>query len=185
MTLAAQVRSTMVAPEYGHPAVRETAGGTGPCRVCLQRFRVGEEERLLFTYRPRGGEGTLGAPGPVFIHASECPQYRAATFPPDLYSLPIVLEAWATGNRIPQARQVSGDQADTALAELFADPDVAFVHVRHGEAGCHIARVSRGPLPAQDPLSNGPPNLDAVADHDHHEVFAHFDATGISGARTW
>jgi hypothetical protein len=147
VSFAAQVRRTRVAPEYGHPAILETARGTGPCRVCLQRFQVGVDERVLFTYRPQGGEGTLGAPGPVFIHAEECPQYRAAAFPADLYSLPLVLEAWATGNRIPQARQVSGEQADAALAELFADPDVAFVHVRHGEAGCHIARVSRGPLP--------------------------------------
>lgn len=153
MALAAQVRHTMAAPEYGHPAVREIARGTGPCRVCLQRFQVGEDERLLFTYRPRGGDGTLGAPGPVFIHAKECAQYRGAAFPADLYSLPIVLEAWATGNRIPQARRVRGDQADAALEGLFADPDVAFVHVRHGEAGCHIARVSRGTLAAQEPVT--------------------------------
>lgn len=141
---ADDVRRTMLAPEYGHPVVRETARGTGPCRVCLRRFRVGEEERLLFTYRPRAGAGTVGAPGPVFIHAERCPQYRGTSFPNDLYSLPVMLEAWAENNRIPQARRVDGSEVDDALNELFADPEVEYVHVRHGEAGCHIARVSRG-----------------------------------------
>ena len=146
-SIAEEVRATMLSPQYGHPVVRERARGTGPCRSCLQRFEVGVEERLLFTYRPQSGSGTLGAPGPVFIHAATCRQYRGEAFPEDLYSLPIILEAWASDNRIPDARRVQGAEADAVLEELFADRDVEYVHVRHGEAGCHIARVSRGALP--------------------------------------
>jgi hypothetical protein len=142
--LAAKVRETLRAPEYGHPVVRELAGGTGPCRACLEQFKVGQEDRLLFTYRPAGGDGTLGAPGPVFIHAAPCRQYRGAGFPPGLRSLPLLIEARARGNRIPSARAVPGADVDAVLDEFFADPDVDYLHVRHGEAGCHIARVSRG-----------------------------------------
>lgn len=36
------VRKTRRAPDYGHPAHRETATGYGPCRHCLRTFRVGE-----------------------------------------------------------------------------------------------------------------------------------------------
>lgn len=148
-SIAEEVRRTMVSPEYGHPVVREVAQGTGPCRACLQPFRVGKEQRLLFTYRPQGHDSTVGAPGPVFIHAERCPQYRGAAFPADLYSLPIILEARAGDNRIPEARRVTGAEADAALDELFMNPDVEYIHVRHGEAGCHIARVSRGALMEQ------------------------------------
>lgn len=147
--IAAEVRETMLSPGYGHPVVREVARGTGPCRSCLRRFEVGAEERLLFTYRPEAGGGTIGAPGPVFIHAESCDQYRGTSFPADLHVLPIILEAWASDNRIPAARRVQGSDADAALAELFADPDVEYIHVRHGEAGCHIARVNRGSLPRE------------------------------------
>ena len=143
----AEVRHTLRAPEYGHPVVEETAKGTGPCRACLAPFRVGEERRLLFTYRPTSDDGTLGAPGPVFIHADPCPQYRGERFPERLGAFPLLVEARARGNRIPQARRVTGADADAVLGELLADPDVAYLHVRHGEAGCHIARVNRGPLP--------------------------------------
>ena len=146
--LTSEVRQTLRAPEYGHPVLRELAGGTGPCRACLEQFKVGQEERLLFTYRPAGGDGTLGAPGPVFIHASPCRQYRGTGFPLGLRSLPLLIEARVGGNRIPAARSVFGTEVDAVLEELFANPQVDYLHVRHGESGCHIARVDRGDRPA-------------------------------------
>lgn len=145
--LTEAVRRTMRSPEYGHPAVREIATGTGPCRACLEQFEVGVEERLLFTYRPAGADGNVGAPGPVFIHARDCTQYRGNVFPPALRSLPLLVEARAGENRVPFARRVSGEEIDAVLAELLADPQVKYVHVRNAEAGCHIARADRGPGP--------------------------------------
>ena len=138
-----EVRRTMKSPEYGHPAVKEVAKGTGPCRACLEQFRVGEEERILFTYRPASDSGNVGAPGPVFIHAEACQQYRGSTFPPGLKSLPLLIEAVARDNRIPVSRRVEGTDVDTVLTELLANPEVEYLHVRHGEAGCHIARINR------------------------------------------
>jgi hypothetical protein len=146
--LTREVRETSLSPGYGHPVVRETARGTGPCRACLEQFQVGKEERLLFTYRPTSRDGMLGAPGPVFIHARDCRQFRGTAFPPDLLSLPLLIEAWATGNRIHSARQATGSEVEKVVRELLEDPRTAYLHVRHGEAGCHIASVDRGPLPA-------------------------------------
>ena len=146
--LTQEVRQTRRSPGYGHPVVGEVARGTGPCRACLEPFKVGREERLLFTYRPASREGMLGAPGPVFIHTRECRQYRDTGFPPGLLSLPLLIEAWASGNRIHSARKVTGAETEEVLAELLEDPETAYLHVRHGEAGCHIASVDRGPLPA-------------------------------------
>jgi hypothetical protein len=142
-----EVRRTMRSPEYGHPAILEVAKGTGPCRACLEPFRAGEDERLLFTYRPEGGNGTIGAPGPVFIHARSCTQYRGSTFPAALHAFPVIIEARAGDNRVPVAHAGTGADADAILTRLFTDSDVDFVHVRHGEAGCHMLRVDRGPLP--------------------------------------
>jgi len=146
--LTREVRETGLSPGYGHPVVRETARGTGPCRACLEQFQVGKEERLLFTYRPPSREGMLGAPGPVFIHARECRQYRGSSFPPGLLSLPLLIEAWAVGNRIHSARRATGPEVEKVVGELLEDPQTAYLHVRHGEAGCHIASVDRDPGPA-------------------------------------
>jgi hypothetical protein len=145
-TLTAEVRETRRSPEYGHPVHQEVAAGTGPCRACLEQFRVGEEERILFTYRPPTGNGNLGAPGPVFIHADRCQQYRASSFPPGLRSLPLVIEGIAKDDRVPESRRATGDEIDAALTDLLDNPEIEYLHVRHGVAGCHIARVHRGAL---------------------------------------
>ena len=138
-----EVRRTMKSPEYGHPAYQEVAGGTGPCRVCFEQFHVGKEERILFTYRPASAGGNLGAPGPVVIHARRCQQYSGSSFPPGLKSLPLLIEGIARDNRIPASRKATGEDVDAALGELLANPDVEYLHVRHGEAGCHIVRIDR------------------------------------------
>jgi len=138
-----EVRSTRRSPEYGHPVVEETARGTGPCRACLDVFRVGEESRLLFTYRAPGGMGTLGAPGPVFIHSRTCTRYVGNSFPPGLHSLPLFVEGRAHGNRIVMAGSADGNTIDQVLQEYLGNPAVDFIYIRHGEAGCFIARVDR------------------------------------------
>src|SRR5947208_9413526 len=69
--LARAVRTSLASPQYGHPAHLEVATGYGPCRLCLDTFREGEEERILFTYQPFTDPEALPAPGPVFIHRAE------------------------------------------------------------------------------------------------------------------
>ena len=138
-----EVRNTMRSPGYGHPVVREVATGTGPCRACFGLFDVGADERLLFTYRPRSEDGTLGAPGPVVIHARACSHYEGNALPEGLRRLPLFIEARASGNRVLEARTAHGEDADAVLSAMLDDAAVDYLYVRHGEAGCHIARVDR------------------------------------------
>ena len=141
--LAEEVRQTMRAPGYGHPAHRELARGTGPCRRCLRTFAVGEEDRILFTYQPFEEEGSLPAPGPVFIHADGCNRYVGETLPEDLRSLPLVFEAYETGGRLIAQERAGVAASDERLRDVFLRTNADYVHIRHGEAGCFIAKVSR------------------------------------------
>jgi len=141
--LTDEVRRTLRSPGYGHPVMAEVAGGTGPCRQCLQTFDVGVDRRLLFTHRPLADGGTITAPGPVFIHERECPRYDSAEFPEGLASLPLAIEARADAGRVLQCRLGSGDSARQAVEELLVDPAVTHLYLRHAEAGCFIARVDR------------------------------------------
>jgi hypothetical protein len=146
--IACEVRASRAAPGYGHPAHAEVAKGYGPCRSCLRAFRVGAEERLLFTYDAFGGLEEYPSPGPVFIHREDCARWEGDGFPPELRDLPLMLEGYAAG-RLPVAREgVSGGDVDGALARLLAHAGVDYVHVRNAEAGCFIARVERVPSPA-------------------------------------
>jgi hypothetical protein len=142
-SLSEEVRRTRLAPGYGHPVHGELATGTGPCRSCLRLFDVGRDERLLFTYRPWSGEGAVGAPGPVFIHARECHRFDGAGVPEDLLGLDLLLEARTHDGRTIGSERAAGGSVERRLGELLGGTEVDFVFIRHGEAGCHIARVER------------------------------------------
>jgi hypothetical protein len=141
--IADEVRRTRRSPGYCHPAHLEIASGTGPCRCCLEPFVPGQDQRLLFTYRPRASDGSLMAPGPVFIHAAHCRAFDAPGFPEALRSLPLAFEARASGSRVTEISARDDAPAEAQMKVLFEDHHAGWLHVRHAEAGCFIARVDR------------------------------------------
>lgn len=141
--IAEAARASLRSPQYGHPAHRELATGTGPCRHCLRTFSVGQEARLLFTYQPFLEPGSLPAPGPVFIHADGCDRYDDQALPPDFRSLPIVVEGFASGGKLRFQQQVANEPPETVVERAFQTPGVRYLHLRNGEAGCFMARVDR------------------------------------------
>lgn len=140
--IAEEVRRTLKAPVYGHPAHVELARGLGPCRLCLRPFRKGEEDRVLFTYNPFRAEAELPCPGPVFVHKEPCSRYEDPGFPPGLAGLPLTVEGYDRGGAGVLRLRLNGDPA-TAVAEVLADSRVAYAHLRNTEAGCFVARVER------------------------------------------
>jgi hypothetical protein len=140
---AAEVRESMIAPEYGHPAHRSLAQGYGPCRQCLRTFAIGRDERILFTYQPFREPGSLPAPGPVFIHAEACERYDAPALPPDLRSLPLVFESYADGARLLAQERIGVGASEQLLEKLMSQTGADYAHIRNGEVGCFIARVTR------------------------------------------
>src|SRR6187549_1304753 len=141
--VADEVRRTRHSPGYGHPAHQELAGGTGPCRCCLKPFVPGRDQRLLFTWRPPGADGDLMAPGPVFIHAQHCAAYDGNGFPEDLRVLPLAFEARLSGSRVSELSRRDDVSAEAQMRVLFEEHAAEWLHLRHAEAGCFIARVDR------------------------------------------
>jgi len=139
-----QVRSTLKSPQYGHPAHVEPAAGYGPCRACLKQFRVGQEERILFTYNPFAGLDAYPSPGPIFIHADACESFsQVEKFPDELRNLPLTLEAYGDDRQILGRERPNADQIEAAIQRCFEISAVRYIHVRNTEAGCFIARVER------------------------------------------
>ena len=141
--VADEVRRTRLSPGYGHPVHLEIARGTGPCRCCLKPFVAGQDQRLLFTFRPRGDDGSLMAPGPVFIHAGHCEAFAGAGFPEELRALPLAFEARETASRVSELSARPDVPAEAQIDVLFRDYEARWLHLRHAEAGCFIARVDR------------------------------------------
>ncbi|MDP9122466.1 MAG: DUF1203 domain-containing protein [Acidobacteriota bacterium] len=152
--LTAQVRATLKSPQYGHRAHVETATGYGPCRSCLDVFRTGQDERILFTFDPFAGLDDYPSPGPVFIHRLPCKRHPETSFPAALRHLPLALEGYGRGRWLVAREPATGDGLDAAIARLFAHPAIDYIHVRNGGAGCYIARLDR----PQDPADPSPPS---------------------------
>jgi hypothetical protein len=142
--IAATARETMKSPQYGHPAHVEVARGTGPCRLCLQTFTVGGEERLRFTYKPLTAPDALpAAPGPVFIHSLGCQRYDGDVLPEALRRLPLIVEGYDAGGTLVAQQRVGSARFETVLEGVLKSGVVEYAHLRNAEAGCFIARIDR------------------------------------------
>ncbi|MFF5478397.1 DUF1203 domain-containing protein [Streptomyces sp. NPDC012935] len=146
-TALKELRSADDAGRRTVPVTDEEGGA--PLRCCLRRSAPGERIALV-SYAPQrrwaAGNGVDPGPydeqGPVFIHAGECGG-------PDGGALPFAgahrtVRRYSRDGRILGGRLVEPGDFEVAFAEAFADPGVAFVHVRAVEYGCFLYEVRRG-----------------------------------------
>lgn len=129
------------------------AEGGSPLRCCLRRSRAGERI-MLVSYAPLRGwarergvdPGPYDEVGPVFVHGGPCGGPEGTGYPVGLHGAQRMLRAYDARGRIRGGRMVElpadrAGEVDGLLAEMFADPGVALVHVRAVVFGCFLAEV--------------------------------------------
>jgi Protein of unknown function (DUF1203) len=142
--IANSVRKTMRAPVYGFPAHSELASDDAPCRHCLRTFSPGVDRRILFTYDRFADVESLPQPGPVYIHAEDCPRYSGeAGFPEELRRSPRTLEAYARGRRLVAQEYVADGRFEAIIEQLLARAEVDYIQVNSTTAGCFTFRIER------------------------------------------
>lgn len=118
---------------------------SAPLRCCLKEAAVGEAIGLV-AYSPFEKLGPYAEVGPVFIHASPCSGYQTPyQYPADFRHRRQVLRAYDGEERMvyDANRFVDGIQAESTIAEIFANPSVAFVHSRNVLPGCYMFTIHR------------------------------------------
>lgn len=144
--LADEVRMSLRSPDYGHPVHAETADGPGPCRVCLEKFRPGEDRRLLFTYDPfRTVAPGKPLPGPIFIHEHWCTPWHGGDLPRALADDRLTLLAYGDDRRLLDEVRTSSAGEVLDVLEIFALQQAEYVHVRSTPAGCFLFQLARMP----------------------------------------
>ena len=153
------VRDLLISDDSGRPPVLLTDDeGGAPLRCCL-RPATPRELIALVSYAPlrRWARETGASPGPydetgpVFVHARPCPGPAETGYPGWLAGRSRVLRGYDADGRIVRGRLIEADPdgnpvaAETALAEMFADPRVALVHGRALEFGCFTFEARRAP----------------------------------------
>ena len=118
--------------------IQVPAEGGSPLRCCLREARAGER-LLLIAYTPPGTAGAYAERGPVFVHAERCAGYlMPGEYPPELAGRQQVVRAYDKQGRIADGVLVAdGRQAQAAIAELLARPEVELVHLRNLGYGCY------------------------------------------------
>jgi len=87
---------------------------------------------------------SLPQPGPVYIHADNCPRYpENGSFPEELRGSPRTVEAYARGRRLLAQEYVSDGKFESVIDELLVRPDVDYLQVHSTTAGCFTFRIER------------------------------------------
>src|SRR4051812_11310103 len=124
--------------------VRVDDTGGAPLRCCLRDSRAGER-LLLVAYSPFDIAGPYAEVGPVFVHADSCDGYPSEGNYPDAFRARTqVFRAYHRDGTIAGGTVVAPEQSqEAAISELFADPDVAFLHSRNMVFGCYMFAIHR------------------------------------------
>ena len=131
----------------GHPAERAVSDGIGkPCRHCLRDVPAGDE-MLILAHRPFDDLHPYAEVGPIFLCAADCARHEpGADLPPVIADTPkFLIKGYSKRERIVYGTGavVPATEIADRCAWIFADPDVAQIHIRSARNNCYQARVLR------------------------------------------
>lgn len=123
--------------------------GGAPLRCCLREASVGERVALI-AYQPAIVGGAYAEVGPVFIHADPCAGYNDGdAYPAGFRHRRQLFRSYDADGRQVDNSIVDGQDAESAIGDLFARSAVAYVHSRNVLAGCYMFTIARpGPTSA-------------------------------------
>ncbi|MES0825677.1 DUF1203 domain-containing protein [Ruegeria sp. SCP11] len=131
---------------YGATPERTVSTGAGnPCRHCLQNIPEGKE-MLILAHRPFLETQPYAETGPIFLCAASCERHEGAGMPEILTTSPdYLIKGYGLDDRIVYGTGVVTpmDRMSAAITEIFARPDVAYIHVRSARNNCYQARIDR------------------------------------------
>lgn len=130
------------APE---PAISD--GNGNRCRHCLQLIPKGAPY-LIVAHRPFDTVQPYAEVGPLFICAEACARHEDdGTLPTAMTTSPdYLIKGYSADERIiyGTGQIVTPDAMVDAARTLFADPKVAYIHIRSARNNCYQARIDRG-----------------------------------------
>ena len=121
-------------------------GGMMPCRHCLADIAAGEPY-LILALRPFPKAQPYAEQGPIFLHAEPCRRHPDSGEMPAMFlERPgFLVRGYGADDRIVYGtgRIVAPAAMTEAAEDMFADPRVAYVHVRSATNNCYQARIDR------------------------------------------
>jgi hypothetical protein len=122
-----------------------TQSDSYPCRHCLELIDKGKPV-LILAHRPFASVQPYAELGPIFLCGEECAAGGGAELPAFLAAPQYILRGYSADERIlyGTGAVVPTEEIPSRAAELFARPEVAFLHVRSAANNCFHCRIERG-----------------------------------------
>lgn len=119
-------------------------GGGNPCRHCLGMIPEGAG-MLILAHRPFPAPQPYAELGPIFLCAEPCEKGGGEGRPEALASTDYIVRGYGADDRIVYGtgRVVATEAIPARAEELFADPRVAYLHVRSARNNCYQVRIDR------------------------------------------
>jgi hypothetical protein len=115
-----------------------------PCRVSLRDARAGEA-LVLVTHEHHAVDSPYRASGPVFVRVDADPHAPQVNELPDYIRsrAAISLRAYDEAHMMQAARICAGGDVPDAVAGLWREPRIAYLHLHSATHGCYLCRVDR------------------------------------------
>ncbi|MGB7243057.1 MAG: DUF1203 domain-containing protein [Sulfitobacter sp.] len=132
---------------HGQTPERMVSDGPGnPCRHCLQNIPEGSD-MLVLAHRPFQDLHPYAETGPIFICADACTRHDdASTLPPIITtSASYLIKGYSNQDRIVYGTGniVTPAEMTAKVDDIYADPGVAYIHIRSARNNCYLARINR------------------------------------------
>lgn len=125
-----------------HAVIEVEAPRSAPCRHCLRWAEPGERV-ILFPFASVAAGRPYSESGPIFIHEQPCVRYGASNeYPPD-FRQGRVLRVYDANETMIDAVVVNGEEPESLIAKLFANPETDFLQVRSVTRGCFTFKIER------------------------------------------
>ncbi|MGH6786092.1 MAG: DUF1203 domain-containing protein [Novosphingobium sp.] len=122
--------------------VRATANRGFPCRVSLEDARAGEE--LILVHHVSHDVATpFRSAYAIYVGRDAKPAAYIDTTPPVFEGRPLALRGFDAEGTLRDARLAAPGEADARIRDLFAQPDISYIHAHNAAAGCFAARIER------------------------------------------
>jgi hypothetical protein len=114
-----------------------------PCRVSLTDAKIGER-LLLLPYQHLAAPSPYQALGPIFVKAEAQAAVPTAGEVPVYVSRRLIsVRAYDASHRMIDAEVCPGDAVAAEIARMFANQQIAYLHLHNARRGCYSCRVER------------------------------------------
>ncbi|MEZ5871500.1 MAG: DUF1203 domain-containing protein [Nitratireductor sp.] len=132
---------------HGNRPERTTSDGSGnPCRHCLRDI-AGGKGMLIAAYTPFASRQPFAETGPIFVCEKMCERHDDTATLPRLFAnrQSLLMRGYTADERISYGtgQIIEPERCQDYLENTFANPQIAFVHIRSATNNCFQCRVER------------------------------------------